>query len=136
MTKLEPVTKLTPKALADFEALKARNPSAVLAEFGSGAALATLDFNLPEGWSASKVVLRFIVPNGYPVAPPDGFWVAPALQVGGTQPRNTELNNAIPEAGVSAHRFSWHFDNGHWSANRDNLLTWLRSCQERLEKLE
>ncbi len=130
------MTKLTPKALADFEELKARHPSAVLTEFNSGAALVTLDYPLPAGWSAAKIVLRFIMPNGYPVAPPDGFWVEPSLTIGGKQPRSTEASPQIPEAGMSRQRFSWHFDAGHWSANRDNLLTWLRSCQERLEKLE
>jgi hypothetical protein len=73
---LSPVTKLTPKALVDFKALQARHPSATLTELPSGAALVTLDFELPVGWSASKVILRFIMPNGYPVAPPDGFWVS------------------------------------------------------------
>jgi hypothetical protein len=130
------VTKLTPKALADFEALKERYPSAILTEFASGAALVTLETDIPAGWSASRIVLRFIMPNGYPVAPPDGFWVEPALTVNGKQPRNTEASGQIPEAGISKQRFSWHFDSGHWSPNRDNLLMWVRSCRERLEKLE
>jgi hypothetical protein len=132
----EPVTKLTPKAIADFEALKARHPSGTLTELPSGAALMTLDCGLPPGWSESKVILRFIMPNGYGVAPPDGFWVEPNLQVSGKLPRGSELNHQIPEAGMAKHRFSWHFDGGHWSPNRDNLLTWLRSCHERLEKIE
>jgi hypothetical protein len=133
---LSPVTKLTPRALADFEALRARHPSAVLTEFTSGATLVTLDYTLPKGWSTEKIILRFIMPNGYPVAPPDGFWVEPDLQVGGKTPHAAPPNQEIPEAGMSKHRFSWHFDNGHWSANRDNLLTWLRSVQERFEKLQ
>ena len=132
---LSPVSKVTPKALADFEALRARHPSAVLTEFKSGAAMVTLDYPLPNGWSAEKIVLRFIMPNGYPVAPPDGFWVEPDLQVSGKNPHATTLGQQIPEAGMSKHRFSWHFDNGHWSANRDDLLTWLRSVQERFEKI-
>ena len=60
------------KALADFEALRARHPSAALTELPSGAALVTLDFNMPQGWSEPRVVLRFIMPNGYAVAPPEG----------------------------------------------------------------
>ena len=109
----------------------------MLTEFDSGAALVTLDYPLPAGWSAAKIVLRFIMPNGYPVAPPDGFWVETELDHRRQeQPRSTEASPQIPEAGMSRQRFSWHFDAGHWSANPDNLLTWLRSCQERLEKLE
>ena len=130
------MTNLTPKALADFEALRARHPTARLTEFASGAALVTLDCELPIGWSEPKVILRFVVPNGYAVAPPDGFWVEPNLQVDGKLPRSSELSSQIPEAGLAMHRFSWHFDGGHWSPNRDNLLTWLRSCNERLEKIE
>lgn len=133
---LTAVTKLTPKAIADFKALQARHPSAVLTELPSGAALVTLDFEPPAGWSAAKIVLRFIMPNGYPVAPPDGFWVEPALTVNGNQPRSTEAKPQIPETTTSAQRFSWHIENGHWSPNRDDLFTWLRSCCERLEKLE
>lgn len=133
---LSPVTKLTPKAVADFNALKSRHPSAALTEFASGAALVTMAFDLPPGWSATNVTLRFIMPNGYPVAPPDGFWVEPGLTVNGQQPRNTEANPKIPETEIASQRFSWHIDAGHWSANRDDLFTWLRSCRQRLEKLE
>jgi hypothetical protein len=130
------VTKLTPKAVADFEALKARHPSATLKEFANGTALVAIETDIPAGWSASRITLRFIMPNGYPVAPPDGFWVEPELKVNGNQPHASAPNNPIPEAGMSGHRFSWHFDGGHWSANRDNLLVWVRSCHERLEKLQ
>jgi hypothetical protein len=130
------VTKLTPKALADFDALKARYPNATLTEFANGTALVAVETEIPAGWSASRVMLRFIMPNGYPVAPPDGFWVEPALTVNGKQPRNSEATSQIPEAGMSRQRFSWHFDGGCWSPNRDNLLMWVRSCHERLEKLE
>jgi hypothetical protein len=132
----ELVSKLTPKALADFEALKARYPSATLTELPSGAALVALDSELPKGWSESKIVLRFMMPNGYGVAPPDGFWVEPSLQVNGKPPRSSEASSKIPETDLTKQRFSWHFDGGHWSPNRDNLLTWLRSCHERLEKIE
>jgi hypothetical protein len=133
---LAPVSKLTPKALADFKALNSRHPSAVLTELPTGAALVTLEFDLPAGWSAAKIVLRFIMPNGYPVAPPDGFWVEPSLTVNGKQPRNTEPGPQIPETTIANQRFSWHIDAGHWSANRDDLFTWLRSSRQRLEKLE
>ena len=128
------MTKLTPKALADFEALKARYPTATLREFSNGTALVTMETDIPAGWSASRITLRFIMPNGYPVAPPDGFWVEPALTVNG-QPPHAAANGEMPEAGMTHQRFSWHFDGGHWSANRDNLLMWVSSCHERLEKL-
>ncbi len=107
-----------------------------MTELPSGAALVALDFELPAGWSAAKIVLRFIMPNGYPVTPPDGFWVEPSLTVSGRQPRSTEPSPQIPETNISKQRFSWHIENGHWSANRDDLFTWLRSCRQRLEKLE
>jgi hypothetical protein len=129
-------SKLAPRAVADFKALQARHPTAALTELPSGAALVTLDFELPAGWSVPKVVLRFIVPSSYPVSPPDGFWVEPGLTVNGKPPRSTDPNPQIPETKISAQRFSWHFDAGHWSANRDDLINWLRSCRERLEKLE
>jgi hypothetical protein len=128
---------IPPILAAHFEKLKARYGGALLQMFGSGAALVTVPAcALPAGWSAPQVTLRFVAPNGYPVSAPDSFWVEPNLSIGGGLPRNSQLNYAIPEAGVAAHWFSWHIEQGQWSPNNHDLLTWLGLCLRRLQKPE
>ena len=98
--------------------------------------MVALPFLIPDGWNITQATLRFIIPNGYPVSPPDCFWVEPNLTVNGAKPKSSEYNNAIPEANINCHWFSWHIEQGRWSPNRDNLLTWLQSCRGRLGKVE
>jgi hypothetical protein len=129
---------MTPALEAHFTRLKARYPRATIRDLPGGAALVTLpEFALPSGWSATAIVLRFIVPNGYSVAAPDCFWAEPNLTLNAGQlPKNSQINNAIPEAGVLAHWFSWHVESGRWSGNCHDLLTWVSLCLDRLRKLE
>jgi len=122
--------------LSDFEALKERHPTATFIELESGAALVSVPFTLPVGWNTTEVTLRFLVPNGYPVAPPDSFWIEPNLIVNGDKPGNSNWDQAIPETELKGNFFSWHFESGRWSPNRDNLIMWLRSCRDRLEQIK
>lgn len=130
---------MTPALEAHFARLKARYPEATLTDLPGGAAMVTVPA-LPvcTGWSVAAVTLRFIAPNGYPTAAPDCFWAEPNLIIlnGGRQPKNSQINNAIPEAGIAAHWFSWHVESGQWSANCHDLLTWLNLCLNRIEKRE
>jgi hypothetical protein len=129
---------MTPVLEAHFARLKARYPGATLRDLPSGAALVTVPgFAVSSGWLATQIVLRFIAPNGYSVAAPDCFWAEPNLTLsGGRQPKNSQINNAIPEADMSGHWFSWHVEGGRWSANCHDLLTWVSLCLDRLQKLE
>jgi hypothetical protein len=129
---------MTPVLTAHFERLKKRYSDAVLTGFQNGAALVTVPHcPLVAGWSAPEVTLRFIAPNGYAVAAPDCFWVEPNLMINGqTLPKNSAHNNQIPDAGISAHWFSWHIPAGHWFPNQHDLLTWMTLCLKRLQMVE
>lgn len=121
-----------------FNRLRERCPKAALLALPKAAWLITVPNEpLPPGWSATEVTLRFIAPNGYAVAAPDCFWVEPALTLnGGTVPKNSQRKHQIPDTELSAHWFSWHVENGKWSANRHDLLAWYGICQKRLSILE
>jgi hypothetical protein len=125
---------IPPVMAVHFGRLKARYQGAFLSFLQTGAGLITIpDCRLPAGWSPQQVTLRFIAPNGYPVSAPDCFWVEPNLVVHGGLPKNSQLNHQIPDAGIMAHWFSWHVEQGRWSPNNHDLLTWLGLCLTRLQ---
>jgi hypothetical protein len=127
----------SPRALADVGRLKERHSDAQTVEYDSGNISVALELPLPEGWSASKVLLRFIVPNGYPTAPPDCFWVEPNLKVKDAQPRASQYDHPMPDTNVKAHWFSWHInDQSQWNGNNDNVFTWLNACRKRFNNIE
>jgi hypothetical protein len=121
-----------------FERLKGRCPEATLINLPSGAGLVTIPHQpLPAGWSVAEATLRFIAPNGYAVAAPDCLWVEPNLTLnGGGLPKNSQVQNQIPETQIVAHWFSWHVAQGTWCANRHDLLAWYGLCRDRLDILE
>ncbi len=129
---------MSPILEAHFARLKARHPGATLTELPSGAALIEMSpVALCDGWSAREVTLRTLAPNGYPVAAPDCFWVEPNLTFGNNKvPKNSAINNAIPETKITGHWFSWHVHGGRWLANTHDLLTWYSVCEKRLRFLE
>ncbi len=129
---------MSPILDAHFARLKARQPNATLIEIPSSAVLIEISaFPLCAGWSAGEVTLRMVAPNGYPVAAPDCFWVEPNLTFGNRQmPKNSQINNTIPDTKITNHWFSWHVEQGRWSANTHDLLTWYGLCEKRLQILE
>lgn len=129
---------MTPMLEAHFARLKARYRAATATDVPGGAVLiAVPDTPVGPGWSAVAATIRFLAPNGYPVAAPDCFWVEPNLMLaGGLLPKNSQINNAIAGAGITGHWFSWHVEGGRWSANCHDLLTWLTLCLKRLQHLE
>lgn len=123
-----------PVLAAHFAKVKAHYEGAFLQLFNSGAALVTVPgCGLPAGWSSEQATVRFIAPNGYPVSAPDCFWAEPNLRISSGLPRNSQLDYAIPEAGIAGHWFSWHIESGKWSPNNHDLLTWLSLCFKRLQ---
>lgn len=124
-----------PILAAHFERLKERFPEATLTRLPSGAALVTVPgCPVQPGWPVPKVTIRFLAPNGYPVAKPDCFWVEPKLSLNGQAavPKNSTYDNQIAETAIKAHWFSWHID--AWSPNRHDFLTWLNICFTRLQQ--
>lgn len=90
-------------------------------------------FPVPAGWTASSTTLHFTIPAGYPFARPDCFNVDKDLKLaGGGMPTNAALQ-ALPGVGETLW-FSWHMARD-WRAGRDDLLTWVAVCANRLEQL-
>lgn len=95
-------------------------------------------FPLAEGWSLTQTPLLVLVPGGYPVTPPDNFYVANELRLaGGGEPGNSSANQS--HAGRMWRMFSWHIDDSwrpeHDPRRGDNLLTFLLNASARLTEL-
>lgn len=119
-----------------FGSLLEKHPSALKAPLASGAVLITVpNFEIPGGWTKPEVLLRFLVPTGYPFSKPDCFWVDPdlRLQTTGQMPQNTN-HSPIPENGPEALLwFSWH--TATWNPNRDSLVTYVNVIRNRFMDL-
>lgn len=95
-------------------------------------------FALPAGWSHPETALLVLIPPGYPVTPPDSFYVDNELRLaGGGEPGNAPAGQA--QLGRLWRMFSWHLDDA-WSPDPDprhpdNLLTFLAVAEARLSEL-
>ena len=93
---------------------------------------------LVSGWNKQETFLLILKPPGYPITPPDNFYVDPGLRLAGDgMPGNT---NPETQAGRSCLRFSYHLEQGDWSPNAQidkghNLLTFLQGVKKRLQEL-
>ncbi len=118
---------------AHFSELLTHYPNAKLESLGSINMVTVPDFPLRPGWSLEKADVMFLVPNEYPVASPDMFYVSPRLALpGGGIPANaTEIEQ---HGGKTWQRFSWHYTTP-WKPSRDSLLSHLDFCRARLQKL-
>jgi len=103
----------------------------------SGAYLVCVsEVKLPSGWNREAVDVLFVLPPGYPAAPPDCFWVEPVglrLVDGGT-PQNSNDANPIPgdtKQGRQTTWFSWHLQG--WDPSRGSLLTYFNVILQRLK---
>ena len=97
-------------------------------------------FRLPCGWNRENTELLIIIPPGYPVTPPDNFYVRNGLRIvanGAEQvPSNYSENQSV--LGGNWAQFSFHAQ--AWnptpdSLEGDNLLTFTLAVERRLEEL-
>jgi hypothetical protein len=92
---------------------------------------------LPHGWSKPQTQVLILVPSGYPVTPPDNFYVDEDLRLaGGAMPGSTSPDS---QAGRQWLRFSYHIESGDWKPHADpekghNLLTFLTGVGKRLKE--
>lgn len=90
------------------------------------------DFQLPSHWPHETTTLLLMLPNGYPTAAMDMFWVTPFIKLkDGQFPQGAETIES--HLGREWQRFSWHYTNpADWQACRSNLLTHVQFSVMRL----
>jgi len=98
------------------------------------------DFALPQGWNFQKTNLMFEIPPGYPVVPPDNFYVDEGLKVKATNNPPVSYTEGVEKLGKKWGQFSWHIE-GEWQPHvnpekGDSLLTFVLRGERRLEELE
>ncbi len=116
-----------------LEAVQAVFPRAGFHEQGGRRYLVVEGFPVPEHFTPNEVTLLVVVPNGFPMAAPDMFWVDPHLRL--TDGREPEGGNSHEQhLGRIWQRFSWHYAHGQsaWRIGVSSLLTHLQFCQARL----
>ena len=96
-------------------------------------------FLLPLGWSARTTRLLVLLPPGYPMTPPDNFYVESGLRLeSGVQPAS--YSEPVSQLGQEWGQFSYHIEAGDWNPATDivsghNLLTFMLGVEGRLSEL-
>lgn len=97
------------------------------------------DFGLPSGWNRGSIRLLVIVPPGYPMTPPDNFYVEPGLKLS-SGAGTASYSEPVLQLGQNWAQFSYHVEAGDWKASGDilaghNLLTFMIGVERRLSEL-
>ena len=113
--------------------LQDRHPEAHLERAPDGQQLLVVPgVTTGEGFSASEVTLRVLVPTGYPHAHPDCFYTDASLRlVSGAEPANSSVQ---PVFGGQYRWFSWHL--AAWDSGTGSLDQYVRSCERRLRDVK
>lgn len=96
-------------------------------------------FLLPTGWLFKTTRLLILVPPGYPMTPPDNFYVELGLRLAsGAQPAS--FSEPVSQLGQNWGQFSYHIEPGDWNPAVDivsshNLLTFMLGVEGRLSEL-
>lgn len=123
-----------PSLEADVEDLRARGHAAEVVADSAGRAVLLKGFPLPPGYTQASTDLLVRIPQAYPHAHPDMFYVeVGVLLSGGKVPRSAE--HVEGHVGRQWRRFSWHLNN-RWHPGRDGLLTFIAFIEARLAKKE
>jgi hypothetical protein len=117
---------------ADLALLRERHGDVECIDEGSRRLVIARGQELPAHWNRRSTDILLQVPQGYPLAALDMFWVTPGLSLAdGRQPQNADQLEAY--AGRTWQRFSWHYPPGHrWNPATDSLLSHLRFARVRL----
>lgn len=96
-------------------------------------------FNLPPGWNRARIRLLLILPPGYPMTPPDNFYVELGLRLS-SGVGTANYSEPVSQLGQDWGQFSYHVDVGDWKASADilaghNLLTFTIGVEKRLSEL-
>jgi hypothetical protein len=121
--------------IEQFEDLKRTYSDATLLPIMGVHQIYIPQITLPTGWSQTHAEVRFIVPNGYPYAPPDFFWADLNLRLrNGRLPQNAQIGTPMPgHDDPNTLWFSWHVS-GNWKLGFCDLLTYVKIIRNRLEE--
>jgi hypothetical protein len=93
-------------------------------------------FPLPPGWNRPVTELLILIPPGYPLCPPDNFFVREGLRtVSGALPNGYFEGQAVLGPGWG--QFSFHVQEwrpGTGETAGDNILTFLLGVEQRLRE--
>lgn len=136
---------MTPRVQAEFEMLKNYVKNAECIEEPSRVVIQIHDYHLPPGWSVSAVEIAFFVPAGYPITPPDNFFVKPILRTSTGAAPGSYGDDASGNGMLGWAFFSFHMQDSitgvlTWLPTNDpttgdNLLTYYRAISERLREV-
>lgn len=117
---------------ADLALLRERYGGVECIDEGARHLVIVRGLDLPGHWNRSSTDILLQVPQGYPLAVLDMFWVTPGLTLAdGRQPQNADQMETY--AGRTWQRFSWHYPQGHrWNPATDGILSHLRFARLRL----
>lgn len=88
---------------------------------------------VPEHFGGGSVTVLVLIPNGYPMASPDMFWVNRTLRLpDGRDPEGASHHEV--HLGQTWQRFSWHYRDSQiaWRMGYSSLLTHMQFCLTRL----
>lgn len=97
------------------------------------------EFQLPAGWNRTSTPLLILIPPGYPVTPPDNFYVPIGFRLSsGVMPSN--YNESQSHLGQQWGQFSFHPKTEDWKPasdilDGDNLLTFMLAVERRLKEV-
>lgn len=103
---------------------------------GSRTLVIARDVPLSRHWNRDRTSILVQVPQGYPLAAMDMFWVEPGLRLAdGRVPKNADSIEMY--AGLQWQRFSWHYPSGYrWNPSTDGLERHFRLIRSRFAMCE
>ena len=116
--------------------IRQRFPDVVYQDEGRWVCLPS--YPLPEGWNRESTDVAFQISEGYPAAPPYGFYVPSGISFQGSTPDNyTDPTASQPPFGGSWGFFSWAPI--VWKPTADtlkgsNLLQWAKGFADRFQE--
>ena len=84
---------------------------------------------LPDGWGRQATDVVWILEPGYPVTPPDCFWIdEDTHSPPATEQVNTQIQACPMGTGINRRWVSWHVN--QWNAAGHDLENWLSSIRQ------
>ena len=99
----------------------------------NGTAAVVIDpWQLPSGkYDHDQVALLLLLPNGYPDAAPDRFYVHPWIRLRGSSGWPAAASVSLQFLGINWQRWSRHWSD--WRPGIDGIQTWLLKVRHALE---